>query len=951
MDYKETLNLPRTEFQMKADLPRKEPETLKDWEARGLYKKIMDAGAGRPKYTLHDGPPYANGNIHIGHALNKILKDFVVKSRFMAGYSADYVPGWDCHGLPIELQVEKELGREKHAVSKTEIRKRCREYAARFVEIQKEDFKRLGVFGDWENPYLTMSRGYQASILRELGRFAEKGLLYRGKKPVHWCSSCKTALAEAEVEYADKTSPSVYVKFEVDRNEIEKRLKVSTGSRRVYIVIWTTTPWTLPANLAIALHPELEYALVAAGDEAYIVAAGLLDSIAGKFGWDGAKLNTLKKFFHGDIEGLKARHPFIERASVVLPGRHVTLEAGTGCVHIAPGHGQEDYEIGLGYGLDIYNPVDDSGRFTKDVPEFEGQPVFKANEGVMELLKSKGMLILREDIRHSYPHCWRCKNPIIFRATEQWFASMEAGGLRERALKAIDSEVRWIPSWGRDRIYNMVLNRPDWCLSRQRAWGVPIPALKCKSCAQSFIEPSLLDRLAGLFEEEGADVWFEKDLSELLPGKAACPGCGGKEFEKGTDILDVWFDSGVSFAAVLEKRANLKFPADLYLEGSDQHRGWFHSALLASIGTRSAPPYRAVLTHGFVVDGSGRKMSKSIGNVIAPQEVINRYGAEVLRLWVCAEDYREDIRISEEILKRLSEAYRRIRNTFRYILGNLYDFDPERDMAAYEGLEELDRLTLHRLAKLTGRVRDAYDGFEFHTIYHSVHNFCTVDLSAFYLDILKDRLYTGGAGSTKRRAAQTAVYHVLDHLVRMMAPVLAFTTDEAWAAMPGKRVESVHLSAMPEVNQAWLDQALEDKWETLLKVKDGVSKAMETARRHKVIGHPLDAKITIYRPEETKASGGLDRLNALLTEEEKALEEMLIVSRLIVKTDREPAVKEGVIYCESEDLPGFKLKITVEAADGEKCERCWRYSPSVGSDKTHPTVCERCLEAMNPPRA
>ncbi|MBI1910644.1 MAG: isoleucine--tRNA ligase [Deltaproteobacteria bacterium] len=936
MDYKTTLNLPKTDFQMKAELPKKEPETLKSWEASGLYKKIEEAGKDRPKYTLHDGPPYANGNIHIGHALNKILKDFVVKSRYMSGYSTDYVPGWDCHGLPIELQVEKELGQKKGELTKAEIRKKCRAYAEKFVNIQKEDFKRLGVFGEWDNPYLTMNYGYQASILRELGKFAENGLVYKGKKPVHWCSSCRTALAEAEVEYADKTSPSIYVKFEVNPQDLAKKLGVESTDEKTFIVIWTTTPWTLPANLAIALHPELEYVLVSVDGAGYVVAKGLLETIAPKFGWDKDKLKILKNFHYRNIEGLKARHPFIDRESAVLPGEHVTLEAGTGCVHIAPGHGQEDYEIGLKYGLDIYNPVDNSGKFTKDVPMFEGQFVFKANENVIELLKTNNALIVKEDIRHSYPHCWRCKSPIIFRATEQWFASMKAGDLRHKALDAINNKIQWIPAWGKDRIYNMIVNRPDWCLSRQRAWGVPIPALKCKECGNSFLDGKLIESLANEFEKQGADIWFEKELKDLLPEGVKCPKCGHGSFEKEEDILDVWFDSGVSFAAVLERRPNLKFPADLYLEGSDQHRGWFHSSLLASEGTRSTPPYKSVLTHGFVVDGSGKKMSKSIGNVIAPQEVINKYGAEVLRLWVSGEDYREDVRISEEILKRLSEAYRRIRNTFRFILGNLYDFDPAKDTVPYNELEELDRLTLHKLTKLTERIRNSYDSFDFHVIYHSVHNFCTVDLSASYLDVVKDRLYTCRADSQGRRAAQTTIFTVLDSLVRLTAPVLVFTSEEAWAFMPGQKAQSVHLASFPEVKQEWLDNALEEKWEKLFAIKAEASKALEAARQRKIIGHPLDASVEVYPTEELKK---------LLENEEHALEEVLIVSEFKVAESQDaPLETETRAYFESKDIPG--LRITVEAAKGGKCERCWHYSPFVGESKEHPTVCERCREAL-----
>lgn len=935
MDYKETLNLPRTDFQMKAELTKKEPETLKHWEDSGLYAKLKELGKDRPKYTLHDGPPYANGNIHIGHALNKILKDIVVKSRFMSGYSTEYVPGWDCHGLPIELQVEKELGKQKSELSKSEIRKRCRAYAAKFVDIQREDFKRLGVFGDWADPYLTMNYGYQASILRELGKFVAEGLVYKGKKPVHWCSSCMTALAEAEVEYADKTSPSIYVRFELDKGELASRLGVSINGK-AFVIIWTTTPWTIPANMAVALHPELDYVLVSAKGDAYIIAEGLLEEVSKKLGWESPEV--LKTFRYSDIEGMKARHPYIERDSKILPGEHVTLEAGTGVVHIAPGHGQDDYELGLKYGLDIYNPVDNAGKFMQVVPEFAGTHVFKANEAIVELLRSNGSLLLKEDIRHSYPHCWRCKSPIIFRATEQWFASMEAGDLRKKALEAIESQVRWIPGWGKDRIYNMVLGRPDWCLSRQRVWGVPIPALKCKGCGESILDPKLIGNLADLVETQGADIWFEKDAADFVTPGMKCPKCSETDFAKEEDILDVWFDSGVSFAAVVEKREGLKFPADLYLEGSDQHRGWFHSSLLASIGTRSVPPYKAVLTHGFVVDGSGRKMSKSLGNVVAPQEVIGKYGAEVLRLWVSGEDYREDIRISEEILKRLAEAYRRIRNTFRFILGNLYDFDPERDSVRYEELEELDRLTLHRLTRLTEKLTKAYEDFEFHAVYHSVHNFCTVDLSASYLDIVKDRLYTNRADSRGRRAAQTTMHIVLDSLLRLTAPVLVFTTEEAWALLPGKKEQSVHMASMPTVKSEWIDTTLEEKWDKLAAYKSEISKALETARQQaRIIGHPLDAQVMVYPPEKDRE---------MLKEEEKALEEVLIISRLVVSDEplgASSSSAEAVAFTSTE-IEG--LSVVVTKAEGGKCERCWHYSTFVGKDHEHPAVCDRCAEAL-----
>ena len=944
-DYKDTLNLPKTDFQMKASLPKTEPEALERWEEGGLYEKIEEAGKEREKYILHDGPPYANGHIHMGHALNKVLKDIVVKSRFMAGFATDYVPGWDCHGLPIELQVEKKLGKEKAGVTKIEIRKKCREYAKEFVDIQRDEFKRLGVFGEWDRPYLTMDYAYQAATLREFGKFHDAGIVYRGKKPVHWCSSCVTALAEAEVEYADKTSPSVYVKFALDPELLAKKVDGLKLTEKVSIVIWTTTPWTLPANLAVALHPDLDYSIVKSNGESFIVASGLLAEITEKLGWQDAEV--LKEVRFSDLDGLKARHPFIERDSILLAGGHVTLEAGTGCVHIAPGHGQDDYELGLANGLDIYNPVNDYGKFSNDVPEFEGQFVFKANKGIIEMLTEKGALLMSEDISHSYPHCWRCKCPIIFRATEQWFAGMDRAPalLREQALKAIKEKVEWVPAWGRERIYKMIEGRPDWCLSRQRSWGVPIPALKCKKCEKSDIYPGVIDALVKRFETEGADIWFEAPTSELIPEGTKCD-CGSVDFEKGGDILDVWFDSGVSFAAVLEDRENLSSPASLYLEGSDQHRGWFHSSLLASLGTRGAPPYKSVLTHGFVVDAKGKKMSKSFGNVMAPNEVIDKYGAEVLRLWVASEDYRDDIRISPEILKRLSEAYRRIRNTFRYILGNLYDFDPDTDSVSYEELSELDRFILSKLATLSTRIKGSYENFEFHTIYHFVNNFCTVDLSAFYLDAIKDRLYTSKAGSKERRSAQTTIYHILDTLVRLVAPVLVFTSDEAWAHMPGTREESVHLTGLPSfegVDNKFIDPELEKKWGFILAVKDEASKALEMARKDKVIGHSLDARVYLIVPGEKRG---------FLKAHEEALREILIVSELTVNEGAEN-LEDAKVFFSGDEVEGLSVVICKaeceeheECEKSAKCERCWHYSTSVGSDAEDPTVCEKCIKAL-----
>ena len=736
-DYRQTLNLPQTGFPMKANLAKREPEILKEWDSKSIYPQISRRSEGRTKYILHDGPPYANGHIHIGTALNKILKDFIVKSKFMVGYDSHYVPGWDCHGLPVEHEVEKSLGSKKGALSIVEIRQRCRDYAAEFVGIQRKEFERLGVFGEWENPYLTMSFEYQATIVKEFGKFLLNGSVYKGKKPVHWCPTCKTALAEAEVKYENHRSPSIYVKFKMV-TDLGERFPGLKG-KPLYVLIWTTTPWTLPANLAIALHPDFDYVAVDVGSEIYVLAEGLLEEVMGKIGVKNYRV--LEKIKGATLEGLKCRHPFLDRDSVLILAPYVTLDAGTGCVHTAPGHGQEDYESGVQYGLDIYSPVDDDGRFTQDVPFFAGQFVFDANQSVNKKLMEVGALLKEERMEHSYPHCWRTNDPIIFRATEQWFISMEKNSLRSKALKSIN-EVTWIPPWGRERIYGMIENRPDWCVSRQRAWGIPITVFYCNSCQETLVTQKTIDHVVALFEEKGADVWFAEPAERLLPQGTACPHCGGKAFSKETDILDVWFDSGVSHAAVMEKRPGLEWPASLYLEGSDQHRGWFHSSLLTSVGTRGRAPYRSVLTHGFVVDGEGKKMSKSAGNVIAPEEVISKLGADVLRLWVAAEDYKDDIKISDEILKRLADAYFRIRNTFRFLLGNLYDFQPEKDTVPYPELYEIDRWALYRLHKLIGRVREAYERFEFHVVYHSVQNFCAVEMSALYFDILKDRLYT-----------------------------------------------------------------------------------------------------------------------------------------------------------------------------------------------------------------
>jgi isoleucyl-tRNA synthetase len=929
MDYKSTLNLPQTAFPMKANLPQREPEILAKWEQMRIYDQLREKSRELPKYILHDGPPYANGHIHLGTALNKILKDMIVKSRQMSGFNAVYVPGWDCHGLPIEHNVDKELGERKARMSQVEIRQQCRRYAERFIDIQRQEFKRLGVLGEWDDPYLTMSYGYEATIARELGRFFANGSVVRSKKPIYWCSSCGTALAEAEVEYHDHRSPSIYVKFPL-RPDAQERFSELTG-KPAFVVIWTTTPWTLPANLAIALHPDFPYVAVAVGDELWILAEGLLESFAKTAGV--GEYAIVRRFAASELQGLKCRHPFVERDSVLVLGAHVTLEAGTGCVHTAPGHGREDYDMALEYGLDVYSPVDDEGRFTADVEFFAGQFVFDANRAVTAKLRELGRLVAEQAIEHSYPHCWRCKKPVIFRATEQWFISMDKNALRRKALDWID-KVEWIPGWGRDRIYNMIANRPDWCISRQRSWGVPITVFTCKDCGTLLATPETFAHVAALFEKEGADCWFALPPEQLFPAGSRCAGCGGSRFDKEMDILDVWFDSGVSHAAVLETRPTLQAPADLYLEGSDQHRGWFHSSLLAAVGTRDVAPYKGVLTHGFVVDGQGYKMSKSVGNVIAPEEIIRQYGAEVLRLWVAAEDYRDDIRISPDILKRLGEAYRRIRNTCRFLLGNLADFDPTRDALAYETLEELDRFALHQLQDLIGEMRRAYDRFEFHRVYQALHNYCVVDLSSFYLDVLKDRLYTSPPRSGERRSAQTVLHEILSALLRIMAPILSFTADEAWgylqASHPGPTV-NVHLEDFPEPNQAFRDEALNARWTTILELRSDISRALEAARQAKVIGHSLDARVMVALPDDLWQS---------FEGQEALLSTVCIVSQL-------DFVEDATRLSNSVDgtaVPGLKLQ--VEAAGGAKCDRCWMWSQSIGRNPDHPTVCSRCQQAL-----
>jgi isoleucyl-tRNA synthetase len=920
VDYKDTLNLPRTPFPMKADLPRREPEILQRWGEMDLYGRLRSHSRGRGRFILHDGPPYANGHIHLGHALNKILKDIIIKSRQMSGFDCPYVPGWDCHGLPIEHQVDKGLKGKGLKLSQVEVRQRCRAYAREFIGIQRGEFERLGVLGDWAHPYLTMNHSYVAAILEEYGKFFLSGAIYRSKKPVHWCATCHTALAEAEVEYEEHQTPSIYVKF-----PLIKPLPGMPGDQPMALVIWTTTPWTLPANLAIAVHPDLEYALVDAGGEALVVAADLAAGLLSQWGLKG---QVLSQYPGRSLEGLVCRHPWLERESPVILADYVTLAAGTGLVHTAPGHGQEDYDSGRKYGLKPYSPVDNNGRFTQEVPEFAGQKVWEANAGIIELLRGKGKLLGAAETTHSYPHCWRCKRPIIFRATEQWFISMEANGLRQKSLAAID-QVTWVPRWGRERIHLMVENRPDWCISRQRAWGVPIVAFHCRGCGEVFLNREILEGIVARVRREGADFYFAEAPADLLPPGTRCPKCGQGEFSKETDILDVWFDSGVSFAAVCEPNPELGFPVDLYLEGSDQHRGWFHSSLLAAVGTRGRAPYQGVLTHGFVVDGEGRKMSKSVGNVIAPQEVIKKYGAEILRLWVAGEDYRDDVRISDAILKQLAEAYRRFRNTTRFMLGNLYDFDPQRHWVKYEDREELDRLALSWLAQVVERVKKAYLDYEFHLAFHRLHQFCAVEMSSLYLDILKDRLYVSGAASLARRSAQSTLYEILRTLTLLMAPILSFTGEEVWGFLPGAdKEESVHLEAFPQAPPGFPDGDLLAKYDFLLKVRREINRSLDIVRKTKGFSSSQEVVVNLG------ATGEL--YNKLISQQS----ELQIIAQ-VAGLNIGDFSGEGIVAEEINDL-----WILIGKAEGAKCVRCWFHYPGVGENPKHPQLCARCSQVL-----
>ena len=926
-DFRSTLNLPQTDFPMRANLFQREPEMMKKWDELRLEEKLDQQRAGRPKYILHDGPPYANGNIHLGHALNKILKDLVVRYKTMKGFSSTYIPGWDCHGLPIEQKVVQDLGAKVKELAPIEIRKRCEAYAEKYIGIQREEFKRLGIGGRWDHPYRTMSPDYEVGILKTLRTLVEKQLVYRGFKPVYWCPIFQTALAEAEIEYNEQhVSPSIHVRFPLQKPEGIAELK---GLPKPSIVIWTTTPWTLPANVAVCLHPKFDYVAAVCGEETFIVAEGLLETFKKECGLDLCEVKA--KFKAAVLEHQPCAHPLLDKSSIVILGDHVTLEQGTGCVHTAPGHGVEDYEIGLKYNLPVVMPVDEAGRFTADYKEMQGVNVFEANPKIVDRLKENGRLLKVAKITHKYPYSWRSHKPIIIRATEQWFMAMDRGDVRAKAIRAVNEQVAWIPRWGRDRILGMLEQRPDWCLSRQRAWGVPIPAVRCKNCGHASIVLEVMDRFIEIVRKEGTSSWFTRADKELIPDGLRCGECGSADLTKGQDILDVWFESGSSHCAVLENNNDLSLPADLYLEGSDQHRGWFQSSLLTSIGTRDAAPFRAVLTHGFILDGKGEAMSKSKGNVIAPQEVIKQRGADVLRLWVVSEDYRGDVRVSVEILDRMSEAYRRIRNTFRFLLSNLYDFDPEKNALPPEEMEEFDRWVLHKCAELIQRVEKAYDSFEFHKVFHFIHTFCVVELSSLYLDVVKDRLYVEAPNDPGRRSAQSALHHLLGALTRMIAPVLPFTADEVWSFYRGAQTPSIHLSEFPQPPAAWLAPKLVERWDQLLQVRAEVCKALEEDRQAKRIGHSLDAAVDLFCANENLAN--------LLEQKAEAMEEVCIVSELVVRRTAPEAAAARETSIEG-------LRVAVRPAPGTKCARCWKFETTVGKSNDHESLCARCVEVM-----
>ncbi len=928
MDYSKTLNLPETEFPMRGNLPKREPDLLKFWEDNKIYEKKQKLHEGHTRWVLHDGPPYANGHLHMGHALNKVLKDIIIKYKYAKGFDTPYVPGWDTHGMPIEHACLNAMGVDRHSMTALDLRAKCDAYAHKFVDIQREEFKRLGVLGDWDHPYLTLHHSFEAEQIRVFGAMANKGYIYKGLKPVYWCPHCETALAEAEIEYADQKTPTIYVKFPLIKDN--GKTPEGVNGRPVYVVIWTTTPWTIPGNMAVTLHPDFEYSFVENGDEVLFMASELVNNVAAEAGLTlGKVLGTVKG---REMEFAECEHPFPEynhRKSMICLADYVDLETGTGCVHTAGGHGDVDYLTCLKYNVPIVCPVDEQGRMTAEAGErFKGLFVFDANVPILKYIAELGMLLGKKNIHHQYAHCWRCKNPIIYRATEQWFASVD--GFREAALQAIHNEVKWIPAWGEPRIHNMIADRHDWCISRQRVWGVPIPIFYCEECSEPLVNEATIDKIANIFEKEGSDAWWKYEADQLLPEGTKCPKCGHTHFRKEKDIMDVWFDSGSSHMGVLTKRPELEWPCAMYLEGSDQHRGWFQSSLLTSVAVTGHAPYKYVLTHGYVVDGDGRKMSKSVGNVIAPQDLIKQYGADIIRLWAASADYKQDIRISKEIMKQLSDAYRKIRNTIRYILGNTSDFDYEKDKVVFADMQELDQWALMRLQQLKKEVEAAYEAYDFHVMFHAIHNFCTVEMSSFYLDIIKDRLYVSKADDPVRRSAQTAMYEILNDLIVMLSPVLSFTTEEVWQFMkkPANALESVQMLPWPEVKERYINKELETKYDNFIAIRGEVTKVLEGHRQNKTIGNSLEAKVLLYAEGEA-----LEILKSV----EKDLPTLIIVSQV--------EVHEGA--AEGEEATGRNdLKVTVKPADGHKCERCWTYSESVGQNAAHPDLCDRCAAVV-----
>nr|WP_241634473.1 isoleucine--tRNA ligase [Fusobacterium gastrosuis] len=926
-EYVETLHLPKTDFQMKANLPNKEPKYVKKWTEEKIYEKGLAKNTDKT-FILHDGPPYANGNTHIGHALNKILKDIILKYKTLRGYKSPYVPGWDTHGLPIEFKVTQDLGAKAKEMTALEIRKLCEEYAKKWVNIQREQFIRLGVLGDWDHPYLTLTPEFEAKQLELFGEIYEKGYIFKGLKPVYWSPVTETALAEAEIEYHDHTSPSIYVKMKANKDLTDK-LELN---EEVFIVIWTTTPWTLPANVAICLNADFEYGVYKTEKGNLILAKELAEAAFKEIGIENAEL--IKEFKGDFIENLSYQHPFLERTGYILLGEHVTADAGTGCVHTAPGHGQDDYVVGIRYKMPVISPVNNKGYMTEEAGQFAGLFYKEANKAIIEHITNTGHLLQVKEIRHSYPHDWRSKTPVIFRATEQWFVRMEGGDLREKTLKAID-EVEFVPAWGRNRIRSMMETRPDWCISRQRVWGVPIPIFFNDETNEEIFHREILDRICSIVRAEGSNAWFAKTAEELI-GEELLEKYNLKNIKlrKETNIMDVWFDSGSSHRGVLETREGLHRPCDMYLEGSDQHRGWFHTSLLTSVASTGDSPYKTVLTHGFVNDGEGKKMSKSLGNTVAPEDVIKVYGADILRLWCGSVDYRDDVRISDNIVKQMSESYRRIRNTARYILGNSNDFNVKTDKIAYKDLLEIDKWALHKLENLKRNVNAYYEKYEFYNLFQEIHYFAAVDMSAFYLDIIKDRLYTEKKDSIERRAAQTVMNEVLEVLVKMIAPILSFTAEEIWENLPqdSRDVESVFLTDWYTEKDEYLNPELEEKWQNIAKLRKDINKNLEKARQgeNKIIGNSLDAKVSLYSDNKDIVQG--------MTANRELLETVFIVSEVEIVNEVDET------YVSGEEMPEIKIKVS--HADGEKCERCWKYSTGVGEDKEHPTVCPRCAGVL-----